>query len=95
MSENKTESESETILKGDTTVKEELRLVREFLDTDFDSVERDGLRVSETSGCIWVEEAKFITVPKDDTDHSKHHYDLLWRADVDDVRTEIENRLGG
>lgn len=89
------EIDSETIQKGDTTVKDELRLVRDFLDSGFGVVERDGLRVSETSGKIWVEEGKYITVPKDDPNHSKHHYDLLWRADVSDVRTEIENRFGG
>lgn len=72
----------------------ELELVRDFLDSTFDSVERDGLMVSRGAGKIWVHEAHGISVPEGAPEWSKHHYELLWCAKVDVVFDELERRFG-
>lgn len=68
----------------------ERELLRDFLVTDFDSVERDGLMVSRGADEISMHEAHGIGVPEGNPKWSTHDYELLWHASVAEVREEID-----
>lgn len=71
-----------------------LELIREFMDSSFDNVERDGIMVSRGGGRIWVHESHGITVPDDARDISNHQYQLIWSAPAESVFDELERRFG-
>lgn len=70
----------------------DLELVADFLETDFELVERDGIMVSRGDNQVWVHESHGIAVPEDDLRWSSHDYELLWHATIPEVKEEIRKR---
>lgn len=83
----------ESDLESRTDERTQLGVIRDFLESPFDAVERDGILVSQTNGDIFVKESHGVGVPEDAPDVSEHQYWLLWFGPFDEVIEEIEEQF--